>query len=86
MERIQHSKDRLFPVFFNRHSRTKSPAVGRCIENNRNYLSLKRALIQRVIDLQHHLDVEDVDWRTSESDARNAILDMEFYVLVGLWH
>jgi hypothetical protein len=73
-------------MFFHSHSRAKSPAIGRRFKYNRNDLAPMGTLVQRIIDFAHHCDVEDIEWRTRESYARNAIFDTEFYVLIGFKH
>jgi hypothetical protein len=86
MKRIQHLKYRIFAMLFNGHSRTKRPAVRRCIENDCNDLTPMRTLIKRVVDLSHHGDIKDIDWRTRESQPCDAIVYIEFDVLIGFGH
>jgi len=69
-------------MLFNRDSRTEGPAVGCCIKDNGNYSPLLPTLIERVIYLPQHCDVENVEGWMREGYSSNAIVDPEFDMLI----
>jgi hypothetical protein len=74
VERVEHLKDRFLNVLFNGDSGAERATVLVGVKNDRDELAL-RTLTQRLRDLAHHLDVEDVQRRPRERDARDAIVD-----------
>ena len=90
MKRIQHLKDGFRYVLFNGDAGAECSRAFGGIEDNCRQVSLQSALIQSCRDLAHHRDVENVQRRPRERNARHAIFDsefdvLEFFHLIGIW-
>jgi hypothetical protein len=69
-------------VIFNRDSGTERATILISIKHNRNQVTL-RTLTQRLPDLAHHLNVENIQRRPRKSNPPNAILDSDTNVLIS---
>jgi len=82
MKRVEHLEDRVLHVIFDCDARTEGATILVSIKNDRHQLAL-RTLAERLSDLVHHLDVENIQRRTRERDSPNAILETKVDVLVS---
>ena len=93
MKRIEHLKDRLLRMLFYCDPSTKCATVFLSVKDDSNSAGL-RHFDQRRVDLFHHCDVEDVQWRPTKSDPGYAIVDGEldelvhgffWFLFLGVW-
>jgi hypothetical protein len=69
-------------VIFDRDSGTKRATILVGIKHDRHQLAL-RTFAQRLPDLAHHLDIENIQRRPRERDSPNAILETKVDILVS---
>jgi hypothetical protein len=81
VERVQHLKDRFLDVILDGDTGAEGATVLVGVKNDRDELALI-ALTERLRDLAHHLDVEDVQRRTREGNPCDAIVNLQADVLV----
>src|SRR5437660_12794141 len=86
MKRVEHLKDSFGHMLIHGNPGAEGPDVGRRVENNRGEITIWQALIQRFAHLTHHRDVKDIERRARESDAGDAVVDIESEVLKFFWH
>src|SRR5215204_5158508 len=80
MKRVEHLEDRFLNMFLDGHSSAERSRVLVSIKNDRDEIALG-TLTECRSDLAHHLDVEDVQWRTRKRDSCDAIFEAKYYVL-----
>jgi hypothetical protein len=85
VERVEHLKDGFLNVILNGNTGAECTTVFVSIKNDCDQLTLI-ALSERLRNLAHHFDVEDVQRRTSESDSPDAIFYTATDVLVRGCH
>ena len=86
MKRVQHLKDGFRHMLFDRHPRTESSRIRRGIEHDRDHLAPRNTLVQRLANLGHHGDIENIERWPREGDPRDAIVNFEFDILEFFGH
>src|SRR5437879_3127125 len=81
MKRVQHLKDGFRHMLFDRHPRTESSRIRRGIEHDRDHLAPRNTLVQRLANLGHHGDIENIERWPRKRDPRDAVSYVEFDVL-----
>ena len=72
MKRIKHLSHGFRNVLLNRDSDTERARFRGGVENDRHQIGLACAFCKRVIDLTHHRDVQNIQRRADQRDARHA--------------
>src|SRR5882724_4522305 len=68
-------------MLFNGDAGAERSRSFRGIKDNCREIAMLPALTQRAIDLSHHRNIENVERRPCESNARDAILNLESDIL-----
>src|SRR5581483_7161426 len=77
---IEHLDDSLRHMLFDRDAGAEYARTLRRIEHDRDEIGFLSAFIQCITHLTHHCDVQDVERRPGESDARPTIVNRELDV------
>ena len=86
MEGFEHLVDRLRLMLLDRDPGAEGARAFRRLEDDGHHVARAHAVGERALDLAHHRDGEDVQRRSVERDAPDAILDAELYVLIKVRH
>src|SRR5437763_4466929 len=86
VEGFEHLVDRLRLMLLNRDPCAEGARAVRRVESDGHHVARAHAFGERAFDLAHHRDGEDVQRRSGERDAPDALLDAEPYVLIKVRH
>src|SRR5260370_28537498 len=81
MKRVEDLKARFRHVLFHSHAGAECARVRRGVKNNRAQTRRLRAIVQGVANLAHHRNVEDIERRPHEGNARDSVVDLKPDVL-----
>src|SRR5437764_15171095 len=81
MERVQHLENSFGHVLFDGDAGAERASVFGGIKNNCCQVALLTTFVQRVDNLAHHGNVQHIQRRPRERDARNAIFNIELNIL-----
>jgi hypothetical protein len=86
MKRIEHLIDGFFGVLLDRDTRAEGARTSPGLKQDCHHVAPARALVNSIVNLAHHRNIENVERRSRELDSPDALFNIEFDTLVLASH